>query len=826
MSLLQNEEFVLYQLRTAYLLNIKDGVGERLINVNSAVLNNPSFRGAGWSANPTDIKRTYSPPIPTAIASDYFQAPPRSAGLVPGAGFGDDEEEGGLVTGGVGSNDTVGPAPNTRRRRRKEHFDEDDSSDLSDESDDDADTRPAHQIKFSKMPVRTRAGSSPIQSTMKDGPAVLVTSPSRPPDAHGLRRGSLGAIETMTHSRARSGTVTSSEFSSENELDPSLFQRKQINSRKAAKSSHLLTERIQEDEREGDADMGDNDPGAQSDDSTLSSDFEGTVGSGSLLGEVGDGMTSSPPTNLSNIPPMFNTSPKKSKQPPAVLQALPPPRPISQLPPVSTLTAALKARNKKPTNPLDRFATLSGKGDPNPLYIKIYTPFSKQPTKPCELLLKRTANGGNKVVVADAIGLALYRYGEEGIEPALDSKQTNVNRWTMRMVEDEEVDMDFPALVRTKPISDFTSNNNRGARPRARDKPWDEFAIVEASEAEYEGNKALTPTYEAETLTLDEDDEDPMSSISPAQPPQPIKLQQSLPPRTGANSNPIIGPNFAFRKDNSAPLDQPATQNTHATPRTGAMKTLTVHFTDSEFNSRTTTMEVTADTYLAEIFDQACKRLHVDKGAYVLKVHGTSTVAPPDRTVEALGDRLALDLSRKRFMGDGAFGLSGSPASSSPNAPLLISSTGTPKKTRKGLGVWHPLAQRNDTFLSASTTYKRYAVTRKQPMSFASSSARILALDGEYMHIMPSESNKNLYSGNIGNKTGPLEPNPGKTTTVHFRDVVGSKVSRRHPRMFRVVVFKERETKRYDFEAQSATEASEIVREVRKGMERFQDGVL
>jgi hypothetical protein len=110
--------FVLYQLRTSYLSSIKDGVGERLINVNSSVLNQVGFRAAGWAPNPADIKRTYSPPIPTAITSEYFQAP-RSAGLKAPEGFGDDEEEGGMVTGG-GSNDTVGPTLNAKRRRRKE----------------------------------------------------------------------------------------------------------------------------------------------------------------------------------------------------------------------------------------------------------------------------------------------------------------------------------------------------------------------------------------------------------------------------------------------------------------------------------------------------------------------------------------------------------------------------------------------------------------------------------------------------------------------------------------------------------------------------------
>ena len=43
-----------------------------------------------------------------------------------------------MVTGAGASGDTVGPAPNIKRRRRKEQLEEDDSSDLSDESEDGA----------------------------------------------------------------------------------------------------------------------------------------------------------------------------------------------------------------------------------------------------------------------------------------------------------------------------------------------------------------------------------------------------------------------------------------------------------------------------------------------------------------------------------------------------------------------------------------------------------------------------------------------------------------------------------------------------------------
>lgn len=116
--------------------HIKDGIGERLINVDSSVLNNPSFRATGWTADLAEIKRTYSPPIPTVIQSDYFSVPPRSAGFAPRGLHDDEEEEGGMATG-RGSVDTVGPGPTFRRKRRPEQQEEDDSSDLSDESDED-----------------------------------------------------------------------------------------------------------------------------------------------------------------------------------------------------------------------------------------------------------------------------------------------------------------------------------------------------------------------------------------------------------------------------------------------------------------------------------------------------------------------------------------------------------------------------------------------------------------------------------------------------------------------------------------------------------------
>jgi hypothetical protein len=836
MSLLQNEEFVLYQLRTAYLSSIKDGVGERLITVDTTVLNNPAFRAAGWVPS-TDIKRTYSPPIPTAITSEYFQAP-RSAGIKVPDSFGDDEDEGGMVTGGGGSNDTVGPTLNTKRRRRKEQLREDDSSDLSDESDDEGDQRPANQIKFTKMPLRTRAGSSPIPGSVfrsGEGPSVYITSPSRPSDSR-LRRGSLGTVETIKE-RARRDTVTSSEMSSENEIEPVIYHRKKVNPHRAAKANNLLSQRIQEDEREKLEAL---DEGNESD-SPSSSEFSASAGSTSLLGE--DALDSSLQSGIPGIPaPMsaFNPSPKKpQKHPTPELQALPPPRPISFIPPVSALTQALKSKEQKPSDPFSRFAAWSAANDPkydpayktpqgqpdqkmHPLYIKIYCPFSSQPSIPLELLLKRFNDSGEFLTVAEAIGFALWKYTEQKIQPPIAPERKNVNCWVLRMYDDGEVDDEFPPLTRNKSLMDFASNNSRGMRPRAREKPWDEFALVEATDREVIENEKLAPQYSREAAAaLAEQTTESEGNSDMKPPPKPIAG------RVKSVRNPITGPSFAptaTRKDSSSLMDAPAVPTTHAASRVGAPKTVTVHFTDENWNTRHIPFPCTTDTYIAEIFDGVCHELGLDKGLYVLKVSGSTTVAPSDRTVEALGTRMDLDLVRRRFVGDGVFNLAGSPGSSSPNAPLIISTGGATKKTKKGdrtlaafsgTPLIHPLAQKHDALLGQTSYYRRYAVMRKQPMSFSSSTPRILAIDTEYMHIMPGET---------ANNTKAIFEAQSKTTTVPFASIVGSQVSKKHPKMFRVIVFKERESKRYDFEAVSQAEALEIVQEIKAGIARIQEG--
>ncbi|QKX59894.1 uncharacterized protein TRUGW13939_07036 [Talaromyces rugulosus] len=849
MSLLQNEDFTIWQLRTSYLSAIKDGIGDRLINVNDSVLNAPGFRAAGWLAATTSpttqeqgslVKRTYSPPIPTTatVASEYYHFARHNHGDPNeedrlSVGDDGDEDEGGMVTGGGGGSTYVfgakhhgrGARKNRRRDRpmqRQGEGDDEDSSDLSDDSDEEGDVgRAAQQIKFSKMPVRDRSGSLPIHDH-REGPESAAPSARHPSANNGYRRSSVGVVETATKGRPRGDTVTSSDLSEGD--NPALFKKRQIQ----FSSRHQLIEEPEDDDDddENDENSGlhpgglndqDDDSVAGSVDSALSSDFGATAGSASLLGNVE--LNNTLGSSLAIMHKLPNTSsqgasPKKSKTTLPDLQELPPPRPISTLQPISLLSKELNARKVVPSNPVERFAALWG-GDSsnssNALSIKIYAPFSEDPEEPFNMPILRESRDQDQtrpVTVTEAIGLALWRYLKEDLEPSIEPKNLSVNRWTLRMVEDGEVDYDFPALNRNLPLADFTSNNNRaaGTRGRMRGKQYDEFALVEASDAEFAENCRLYPKFNPEPVA-----ESNNEGSSTLQPPNSIPPQM----RAGAAAprpNPILGKPFSSALDHNTltPADMPV-PTYHATPRLGVQKTLKVRFINIEASSQTTTVNTATDSYIAEILDSVCKRWGLDKANYLLKVKGTNTVAPLDRTVEVLGNVTELDVVRRRFGAGATF--AGSPGSSSPNAPLQIdnSTLAAAKKGKRGHQTLQPLLQPQKQDLVGGY-YRRYYVYRKQSMSFTASNQKVLILDNDYLHIMPSDAAKGMVD------------NTGKTRSINFNDIVGSKVSRRHPKSFRVVVLRgtdAHEQKRYDFEARNESEAAEIVGEIKKNMEHF-----
>lgn len=745
-----------------------------------------------------------------------------------------------MLTGG--GTDTVGPGIATKRRRRREQMEEEDSSDLSDESDEENE-RAAQQIKFAKMPVRNRSGSSPLQSsTLRQ--ATSVNSPRPPP-----RRGSQSALETVKE-RARRDTVTSSEVSSENELE-STYQRHKEVARAAAKAVRIQTnlpksepplgvKRQQSDLLEEEED---------SDGSDISSTFNESLESASILaGDLEKQMVL-----LSPAQPFVGTPPRDYKRQSIIRKSLMPPplqvmgdlpprrptstiRPISMIQPKSLISEALNAKKTKPAAPFESFATLSGKGEASPLMIRIYTPYCSTPSKPYEVLIRRTVRDDNEVDrpvnVADLIGLALWRYNEEKLEPPLPTEKLNLNWWTLKMVEEGgEVDDDFPPFDRTKPVMQFvtaTNNKNEGARPaaampargrgRANTKIYDDFALVPASEEEFESNKEVTPQFSEEAVdeTAKEDE--------PPQPSTAVLAAATAPPAppATARNNPVL--NTVYRPDANM-MDMPRPQASTTNTTRGQQKLLRIHIMTPETPAgQMVTVDVTTDMYIEEVLELVCRKRNLDKNFHILKIPNSGAVALLDRPVSAIGAMQDLELHKRRF-GDPT--LSQSPVTHSPAGRLLFSEMGVgSKKAAKAKGI-HPLAKEAiaQEELSRNGNYRRYTVWRKQTMRFAGLNERLFVIDGEYIHIMPSSNGKALTDSS------------SKTTTVHFSNVIGCKLSRRHPSHYKVssgsgpshcqtltlfakqfVIYRENEQKRYDFEAKNAVEATDIVTTVKQGI--------
>ena len=710
------------------------------------------------------------------MASEYFQAPQAAAALTQE----DEGEEAGIFGGG--GTDTVGPGMATKRRRRREQLEEEDSSDLSDESDDESDQRAAQKISFSKMPLRSRSGSSPIQSSnLRQNSAV--SSPRAPAP----RRGSQSALETVKE-RARRDTVTSSEVSSDNEFDASGFHKAREAARAAERApkmpGRMNSEPMLGMKRQGsDLLEEEEDDEDDSDGSDGSSAFIGSVDSNSLLQVVDQHLNPSPTTQVFGTTPprdLRRSTIRKSAMP-APLQIsvgdLPPPRPMSAIRPLSMIqprsliSAALNASKTKPSLPFVSFASLSGQGDPNPLRLRIYAPSSDNPSKPFEVLIRRSVHegeGANRTVtVADLIGLSLWRYNEEKLEPSLPGDKLNVNWWTLRMVEEDgEVDDDFPPLERKKPLTSFTTANNRAGRARSNSKVYDIFALVQASHSEFADNQRLTPQYGPEEAAGGEEED---NDLTPKNTPKPDKPDSAgfepVPPRPNPLLNTSWNTNTVYADVPSAP--QPISSRTTANRGEKKLLRVHIHSTDIPYGQMVT-LDVTTDKYLQEILEEACRKRQLDVANHVLKFPGSGLVVPLDQPVSSIGSVADLDLVRRRFGTDGVLTMtgSGSPSGSSPRTlgAENSSSLGRPKKKTPGP---HPLAQESvvqDT-LGLNMSYKKFTVNRRGRMRMGLTDTRSFSVDGEYIHITDAN---------------------GKKSTIHFSSVLGCKVSRKHPTHFKV----------------------------------------
>jgi hypothetical protein len=94
-----------------------------------------------------------------------------------------------------------------------------------------------------------------------------------------------------------------------------------------------------------------------------------------------------------------------------------------------------------------------------------------------------------------------------------------------------------------------------------------------------------------------------------------------------------------------------------------------------ESGAQSTMLDVTSDNYFSEVLDLICKKLHLEKSMYVLRLPGTSIMIPPSRRVESLQGRTELELIRKNALEALSAGGSGMGTPSSIGTSRIIPSS-------------------------------------------------------------------------------------------------------------------------------------------------------
>ncbi|BFZ53491.1 Component of a membrane-bound complex containing the Tor2p kinase [Savitreella phatthalungensis] len=464
----------------------------------------------------------------------------------------------------------------------------------------------------------------------------------------------------------------------------------------------------------------------------------------------------------------------------------------------SALTSMIQSSKSTKMDPLEQaFGSFDGRGEAKPLRLKVYRPSADKPRQAFSVTIRNVAT------VMETIGFALLCYDKAQRKPDLSQQMKDPNRWTLRIVEEDgELDEDFPALERTRPISKFS---------------FDEFALVEATDAQIAENEVLTPSpikYESEGTTKpatpamtkensreDLQDRADVLALVPSnvsQPQEPHKraatgLTHNVKPTAKAPGSPVLV-KVRLRPEPSEP---------------------------TVLHNQSTILDVTTETYIGEVLDQVCKRRNLDKVMYTLRIVGTNVIAPSDRTVESLQGRNELVLVRKKATD--VLAEFASPRSLTPNAPIVTAPNTFSNKHHGGGGgrigessLRHEVAM--DDVILTSGMYQAWQVRRRQQtVNFgfmAGRHERTLAIDGEHIQISPAADGAGTGGGG---RTGMqlFDAATGKTSLIHASQIITCKQSTKVPVNFKFFINKQGQTKRYDFEAHSRHDAEAIVARIR-----------
>ncbi|KAJ2369204.1 Component of a membrane-bound complex containing the Tor2p kinase, partial [Coemansia sp. RSA 2611] len=138
----------------------------------------------------------------------------------------------------------------------------------------------------------------------------------------------------------------------------------------------------------------------------------------------------------------------------------------------SGLAALLATKMVVRQNPFsEEFGAMGGAAaDTNLVELNIFLQYNDKKSQPRSIRVRKAAT------VEQAIGFALYQHVEDDLEPKLEGSEQDVVMWALRIAMDGEIDDDFPAFDRSRPVANFA---------------FDEFALCLATPDQVKVNEGL-----------------------------------------------------------------------------------------------------------------------------------------------------------------------------------------------------------------------------------------------------------------------------------------------------------------------------------------------
>lgn len=372
-------------------------------------------------------------------------------------------------------------------------------------------------------------------------------------------------------------------------------------------------------------------------------------------------------------------------------------------------------------NPYAEYSFVSGKGESKSIKLCVYFPHSNEPYKPTQLIVRPDA------ITDDVIGYILYDYVEEKRQPELDETAYDLAEWVLLIAEDDgEIEEGLPAIDRTRNIGRVS---------------FDQFVLCRATKTQATQNdldRARMGRSKPDLETLRKKKE--ASSVHVVNQIQPTTIDEVVDTTTedeisSTFTNHLMPSQQQNQPDASTvavPIPSSKATLTKATMPMTPLKYFRIKLMTNEEVSATTAIPVYAEMFIGDVLELVSRKRKLDPNEYMLTIADTKVIVPNDTTVESMKGINDLTLTKK---GTALTIPSSSHTWRSPikrkkeevNHPMYFSTSESP------LAI--STANANEGLLSQ---YKKYTVSRKMPM-FVSKRMYILAIDGDYIHLMPPE---------------------------------------------------------------------------------------